>query len=406
MTWNQIAEAYIDQNKMSEALRILLKNIETTKKYSYQEPQARSYQLLSKLYTRQGNTSSALDYLQRYGALHDSIYNERNTMKLATFQSQFELDLKQAQIELLTKDKQLNKEEISRQRIQLYATIGGFVAILLIAALLYYVNRRINQTNNLLEAQKEILALKNREVELKSKELENQADQLARLNATKDKLFSIIGHDFRSPLNSLKGILELVENRNLSQQEFASVAATLKSNLDAVSTNLENLLQWSLTQLKGIQTNPVKINLPVLVEEHISLFGELARAKNILLENEISESLFAFADEDHARLVLRNLINNAIKFTRPGGVVRISSQNESPFVKILVSDTGVGIESTQLRNLLINENLPSREGTSREKGVGIGLILCREFVENNGGRLSVVSEPGKGSVFMFTLKAA
>jgi signal transduction histidine kinase len=404
-TWNHIAETYIRQNKLAEAIPILTKNLEVTKKYSYRDELARSYRLLSQLYQQQGNLAYALDFLQRYSTLHDSIYNEHNSMQLATLQSQFDLDLKQAQIELLTKDTLLNKKEISQQRIQLYATIGGLIGILLITFLLFYVNRKVSQSNVLLEQQKDALAQKNSEVELKSMELRLQAEQLAQLNATKDKLFSIIGHDFRGPLNRLKGMLELVENRNISQQQFTSIAAALKSNLDSVSTTLENLLHWSLAQLQGIQTNPVKINLQAMVEEHVALYRELAKAKNVRLENEISD-LLALADEDHTRVVLRNLINNAIKFSLPDGVVKISCRDEGSFVKIQVADTGVGIEPDQLRSLLLKEKVPSTKGTHHERGAGIGLILCQEFVENNGGSLSVASELGKGSVFSFTLKAA
>jgi len=404
-TWNKIAETYIRQHKLAEAIPILTKNLEVSKKYSYRDELARSYQLLSELYQEQGKLSYSLESLRRYTALHDSIYNEHNGMQLATLQSQFDLDLKQAQIELLTKDTQLNKKEISQQRIQLYATIGGLIGILLITFLLFYVNRKVSQSNVLLEHQKDALARKNSEVELKSMELRLQAEQLAQLNATKDKLFSIIGHDFRGPLNRLKGMLELVENRNISQQQFASIATALKSNLDSVSTTLENLLHWSLAQLQGIQTNPVKINLQAMVEEHVALYSELAKAKNVRLENEISD-LLALADEDHTRVVLRNLINNAIKFSRPDGVVKISCQDEGSFVKIQVADTGVGIEPDQLRSLLLKEKVPSTKGTHHERGAGIGLMLCQEFVENNGGSLSVASELGKGSVFSFTLKAA
>jgi signal transduction histidine kinase len=404
-TWNQIAETYIRQNKLAEAIPILTKNLEVTKKYSYRDELARSYRLLSELYQQLGKLSYSLDYLQRYTALHDSIYNEHNGMQLATLQSQFDLDLKQAQIELLTKDTQLNKKEISQQRIQLYATIGGLICILLITFLLFYVNRKVSQSNVLLGQQKDALAQKNREVEFKSRELGLQAEQLAQLNATKDKLFSIIGHDFRGPLNRLKGMLELVENQNLSQQQFTSIATALKSNLDSVSTTLENLLHWSLAQLQGIQTNPVKINLQAMVEEHVALYKELAKAKNVRLENEISD-LLALADEDHTRVVLRNLINNAIKFSLPDGVVKISCRDEGSFVKIQVADTGVGIAPSQLRSLFLKEKVPSTKGTHHERGAGIGLMLCQEFVENNGGRLSVASELGKGSVFSFTLKAA
>lgn len=405
-TWNRIAEAYLHERRFPEATSVLMKNIETTRKYSYREALARSYHLLSDVYASQKNAPAALVYLGRYTALHDSIYNDQTGMQLATLQSQFNLDLKQAEIELLTKDTELHKKEISRQQIQLYASAGGLVGILLIAALLFYVNRKVYQANILLEHQRDELGIKNREVELKSKELEMQANQLALLNSTKDKLFSIIGHDFRSPLNSLKGILALVQNKDLTQEQFAATAGILKSNLDSVSTTLENLLQWSLAQIQGIQTNPVKVNIQSLVEEHLALFNEVAKEKDIRLENEIGQNLFAISDENHLRLVLRNLINNAIKFTPSGGMVKISSLRESPFIKILVSDTGIGIAPQQLRNFLLKEKVLSTEGTNREKGMGIGLMLCQEFVENNGGQLTVASEPGKGSVFSFTLKAA
>jgi two-component system, sensor histidine kinase and response regulator len=405
-TWLQIADVYIQINKLDKALPILVEATHTAELGHFHDELEEGYRLMSDLYQKKGDLAASLDYLRKYTVLKDSTYNEQNQMRMATLKNQLELDLKQVQIELLTKDTELSKKEISRQKIQLYATIGGFAAILAIAALLFYGNRKMKQTNVILALQKEELAAKNREVESKSKELELQANQLAHLNATKDKLFSIISHDFRSPINSLKSLMTLAENKNLSQDEFAGIAGVLRANLDTVSTNLDNLLHWSLAQLQGIQTHPVKINLPTLVEEHVSLFSELAKAKSIRLESDLRGSLFALADEDHTRLVLRNLINNAIKFTRPGGVVRISSQEEKKFVKIMVSDTGVGIEAEQLHSLFLRDKNQSTEGTNREKGVGLGLILCQEFVETNGGHMAVASEPGKGSVFSFTLKAA
>ncbi len=404
-TWNQIAETYIRQNRLSEAAPILTRNIASTSKFGYRDELARCYKLYSELYNKKGAPSNALEYLTLYTNLHDSIFNEHTGRQLAALQGQFDLDLKQAQIELLTKDTQLSKKELSRQRIQLYATIGGLVAFLAIASLLFYINRRIRHNNMLLERQKGALASKNHEVETKSEEVSRQAQQLAQLNATKDKLFSIIGHDFRGPLNRLKAMLELVENRNLSQQQFTNIAVALKSNLDSVSTTLENLLHWSMAQLQGIQTNPVNIDLKKMVEEHIALYTELARAKNITLVNEVSDFV-AFADQDHTRVVLRNLINNAIKFSRPDGIVKVSCQDEGSFVKVLVSDNGVGIDPNQLRSLFLKEKVPSTEGTNNERGAGIGLMLCQEFVENNGGRLTVDSVLGKGTVFSFTLKAA
>ena len=384
-TWLHIANVYIHQRRIPDAVKILEKNIEMASQKEYREERQDGYQLLAEAYKQTGNFALAFDYLQRYTVLHDSIYRERSSSRLATLQSQSDLDKKQAQIELLTKDTLLNKKEISRQRIQLYATVGGFLGILLLAALLFYGNRKINRSNILLE---------------------QQTAQLERINSTKDKLFSIISHDFRSPLNSLKGVLALLENKNLSQVEFSDLAEKLKKNFNAVSNDLENLLQWSLAQLQGIQTNSGRINVYPIVQEHVALFQEIAKSKEVKIENKIGQDLFAMADEDHIRLVLRNLINNAVKFTPPGGSVEISSHHENPYVEISVKDTGVGIGSEQLENLFQKDKPVSTVGTNREKGVGLGLLLCQEFVENNGGQLNVASELGKGSVFSFTLRAA
>jgi two-component system sensor histidine kinase/response regulator len=383
--WREIAGVYVRQNRVHDAIAILTNNIENAKKYGYREERERSYQLLAEAYKVAGNFPLAFECLQHYTLLHDSVYNEQNASRLASLQSQSDLDIKQAQIELLTKDKLLNKEEISRQRIQLYSTIGGFLGILLIAAILFYGNRKINRTNVLLE---------------------QRTAELGDLNTTKDKLFSIISHDFRTPLNSLKGVLTLLENKNISQSEFSELAGKLRKNFNAVSNDLDNLLHWSLAQLQGIQTNSTRINVQPIVQENITVFQEIAKAKDVDLENGISENLFVMADEDHIRLVLRNLINNAIKFTAPGGVVKISSEHERPYVKIVVADTGVGIGSVQLESLFQKDKPVSTIGTNREKGVGLGLLLCQEFVENNGGQLVVASELGKGSVFSFTLRAA
>jgi two-component system sensor histidine kinase/response regulator len=383
--WRQIAAVYVLQKKAKDAITILNQNVAKSKKYGYPEELSHAYELLAESYKLEGNFPRAFDYLHQYTVLHDSLYSEQSSSRLATLQSQSDLDMKQSQIELLTKDTLLNKEEIRRSRIQLYATVGGFVGILLLAAILYYGNRKINNTNILLE---------------------QRTDQLARLNATKDKLFSIISHDFRSPLNSLKGVLSLLENKNLSHHDFTMLTEKLRKNFNAVSNDLENLLQWSLAQLHGIQTNSSRINVRSIVHEHIIVFQEIAKAKDVRLENGISDDLFALADEDHIRLVMRNLINNAIKFTPPGGVVNISSQHEHPYVKIVVADTGVGIGAPQLENLFQKDKSVSTKGTNQEKGVGLGLLLCKEFVVNNGGELVVASEPGKGSVFSFTLRAA
>lgn len=396
---HRIAKINLQVGKVNEAIDILQKNINEAHLFGYREELERSYKALAEAYFKKGNNALAYDYLQRHLVLHDSIFNEQNSAKITSLQSRFDTDIKQAQIELLTKESALHQEEIMRQRIQLYAVIGGctFAGLLMIILLISI--RNVTKAKRKLELQKEELANKNMVIEEKSSEL-------SRLNTTKDKLFSIIGHDFRSPLQSLKGLLELINRQNLSQQEFTHYSKDLTYKIDSMYANLNNLLNWSVMQLQGIQTKPKAINLASLANDVLSLYTEVSRQKKVTLINNVETESFAFADQDHIHLVLRNLISNAIKFTPASGSVQIYSSQKDNEIEISIQDSGVGISSRDLEKLFVKETLWTVNGTNNEKGLGLGLLLCKEFIEKNNGRLYVNSEVGKGTIFTFTLPLA
>jgi len=395
-TTHRLAKAYIALDRLAEANTLLQANEQVAVEMGYPEELERTYEVLAELSHKRGDNARAYAYLKKYTLLHDSIYTEKNSEQIALLQGQFDLNLKQAEIELLTKDAALKQEEISTQRMQLYITILTASCALLLVILLLYGFQKSKRVNRELQKQKEELAFKNAEIEDKRQEL-------TRLNTTKDKLFSIIGHDFRSPLNSLKGLLNLIGNKNMSQEEFEHFSGDLRKKIDAIYDNLDNVLNWSVSQLKGIQANPTVIQPFVLTEEVFDLYQEMARTKGVELINSINPDITAFADKEQIRLVLRNLISNALKFTSARGFVRLAADWEEDMVQISVEDSGIGMSTDDMQRLFVKDSLWSIQGTQNEKGLGLGLLLCKEFIEKNQGSLTVSSEQGVGTTFRFTL---
>ncbi len=235
--------------------------------------------------------------------------------------------------------------------------------------------------------------------------LREREQKLIELNNTKDKLFSIIAHDLRSPFNNLKGLSELIitnieQNKISKVEEYANMISSSAKNSIIL---LENLLKWAQSQTGQLSFEPEKIILSSLILSTIELKEPLWKTKDITIEYDSSEDLQAYADENMFRLVLRNLISNAVKFTKPGGLIRITTDYTKDHVEISVADNGVGMSQKKLENLFDIFSNKSTAGTAQEKGSGLGLVICEEFVKKNGGEIWATSEEGKGSDFRFTL---
>lgn len=237
--------------------------------------------------------------------------------------------------------------------------------------------------------------------------LKDSNEELNALNITKDKFFSIIAHDLRSPFQSLLGSSEMLatEIKGLSQEEIVSLGKGLNDSLKNLYALLENLLYWSMMQRNIVEYNPTQINLFDLVQKIFGLTDLSIKKKNIVLINKIENGTFVYADVDMLRLILHNLLMNAIKFTpAEGGKITLSSTDEGGFVEVSVQDTGVGIEFLNSSGLFNFNTITTTKGTAGEKGTGLGLPLCKEFVERCGGTIWVESDLGKGSRFTFTLQ--
>ena len=264
-----------------------------------------------------------------------------------------------------------------------------------------YVYLLKSRTNRLLKHQ-------NQQISQANEALRKSEKNLMELNATKDKFFSIISHDLKNPFSSLLSISELmVESFDHTDREdhkagFQKINQSVKHLLDL----LENLLTWSRSQRGKIKYEPVRFNLSTLVQENINLHRLLAERKGIMLQSNDQGEVYAYGDRDMINSVIRNLVTNAVKFTERDKKVEIQLNPKDKEVEVSIMDEGIGISSEQLEKLFrIDEKFKST-GTAGEKGTGLGLIICREFVEKNGGEIHVRSSPGKGSVFSFTIPMA
>ena len=237
------------------------------------------------------------------------------------------------------------------------------------------------------------------------KELIEAHKKLKQLNETKDKLFSIIAHDLKSPFSSLMGFSQLLV-KEIQEKKFDNVAEYAQIILDVTTqslTLLNNLLEWSLTQTGNLAFNPEKINIAKLSNKLITYFNNFAQSKQITIFSTINSDLKLFGDRNMLTTIFRNLLSNAIKYTPKGGEITISATEDINETIISIKDTGVGIESDDLKNLFKLEESKSTLGTNNEKGTGLGLILCKNFIEKHNGKIWVESKVEKGSIFNFII---
>jgi len=245
------------------------------------------------------------------------------------------------------------------------------------------------------------------EIERKSLELQKLTEDLKELNASKDKFFSILAHDLRSPFSALLGISDFLNQHidELDHDEIKDFSNHLNRSLNGVFRLVENLLQWSRVQSGRIEYEPVQFNLNSLIDEIVELYKPGLTSKQIKLIKKIGKCIDVYADKNMIDTVLRNLISNAVKFTHQKGKIEILVEEQNEIASISIIDNGMGISEEDQKKLFKIDETISTEGTDKEKGTGLGLVLCKEFIEKNSGKIWVGSKIGYGSKFTFTLPA-
>jgi signal transduction histidine kinase len=256
-------------------------------------------------------------------------------------------------------------------------------------------NRALHKKNLEIRKQKEIIGHK-------AKLLQSQKKELKKLDALKNRLFSVISHDLKSPMYAMRNLFQNMHHYDLPAEEVKSMVPDVLNDLNYTIGLMENLLQWSKSQMQADSVRAQEIDLSQLINDVIKLLRLQAEAKQVKIESMVSEATHVYADRDMINLVLRNLLSNAIKFTPEKGSIAIGIHQHSYFVEVFVQDSGQGITREAIEK--INENnFYTTKGTASESGTGLGLMLCKEFLAKHGGKMHIESEPGKGSIFSFTL---
>ena len=354
--------------------------------------------VLADVYEANGDYHNALQYFKLYTDYSDSVFNEETRKKTFELSARYEYEKKEALLKEEAAKKDALQQHIDRNHTLQISIATLIILFLTIAAIVLFRSRKFNRQNN------QLLQLKNREISRQKEEMEHQAVQLLLNNQQKDKLFSIIAHDLRGPLNSLKGLMDLLKEKSLSESEINAMMTELRRNVDYSSELVSNLLFWASSQLNGIVVTPVSLPVWQLANDILGLYIKQATEKSIVLKNEVGPGLVAYADKDMTQVILRNLLSNAIKFCRSGDMIAIRARQDGAFIEICLADTGIGIKEEVLDKIRRKESITTY-GTAKEKGTGLGMLLCREFAEENKGQFWIQSEWGKGSRFYFTIPA-
>lgn len=238
-----------------------------------------------------------------------------------------------------------------------------------------------------------------------NKKLQSSEMELRELNASKDKFFSIIAHDLRNPFQALIGMTNMLRTgyELFTEEELLEQIGVIESAAENTLQLIENLLQWARAQTGRIQFEPQEFELVVVAGENVYLIDEAAKQKNITVKNDVPDGLVTFADRNMVTTIIRNLITNAVKFTHKGGCITVSAAEKDGLIEVCVEDNGIGMEDNVKNELFRIDKHQTTKGTENEKGTGLGLILCKEFVEKHGGNIWVESTKGKGSKFFFSL---
>jgi signal transduction histidine kinase len=247
----------------------------------------------------------------------------------------------------------------------------------------------------------------NKELEVKNKQIEESESELRTLNAAKNKFFSIIAHDLKNPLHTIIGYSDLLSKDFglFTEEERQKFAGDINFSTNSLFRLLQNLLDWSKAQTGNLKVNPLSFELKRIIDNSTGLLRSMAENKQINIRTNFDAEIRLYADPLMIETVIRNLLNNAIKFTPEKGNIEISAFQFENLIKISIKDSGIGLSNEDVLNLFKIDSKVKRKGTNQEDGSGLGLILCKEFVEMNDGLISVISHPGEGSTFILTLPA-
>lgn len=389
---HRLGNAYLELGRWKDAEEILLEGILLSANNNFRDELAKSHKYLAKVYEERGEIALAYRHLKDYNLINDSLVDQSLRDRIALMQGMFQDNLEKSELELLKAQNQNQADRLVLvNRIVWVVSIAGLLVFIL-GGWLYRLNRNVKKYNKDLIFQQQKIAEQNRALEQKSLQLE-------KINQTKNKLFSILGHDLRGPIGSVKGLIDLTLEGSISQEEFMEILNTLKKDVDSVHFTLTNTLKWSLAQMEGFKVNPVQVDVNELIESNIQLLAQQIHAKSLKINNEMPNDLILTIDKDLIEVITRNILSNAVKFSPEFGEINIHFQHTREDVLWCVEDQGKGMNQEEIENILAHDYTitKSKPGTKKEKGSGLGLQVCKEFARLSNGSLTIASQAGSGS---------
>lgn len=367
---NELALIYLKLGNNELANKTMAEATKVSKKPGYTSFLINNYLYKSRFFEETGSLDSALFYFKKYKVIEDSLASLENVASIASMEAIYQVDLASKENKILMNENKLKNEQ---------ATFLLILAVLLITLLSfgifrYYANKNLNQ-------------------------------ELSKLNATKDKFFSIVAHDLKNPFINLLGYTDLLATgyEEMSEEERKQSVINLHNSSKKMLALVENLLQWSSANIGSLQYNPRDINIKQEVDEIIYLYSESIKQKNLHIDIEIEPELKVFIDKDYFNLVMRNLTSNAIKFSPTDGKIMIDAEVKNNYILVSVKDFGVGMDDEKISQLFELGSQKSTMGTMNESGTGLGLILARDLVKKWGGDIMVKSQVDVGSTFTISI---
>ncbi len=395
-----MCELYLQHNELIKAKHHLDEGLLIAHELKSKRLLRDYYKFLSQYYTKLGDYRNSVSAYENLQAYQDSISSEQLSNKIDDLDSRHIENIKNQENQILRTENQTQQLEINRQY-----TIGLLILLLLLVVIFLLTFRYRNnlKDNELLYLRNRLVSQHQEELIGAMKRLKVSEDKLRTANETKDKMFSLIAHDLRGSIGNISNGLRMMltdKELNLSEEDKTEFLQSLFHSADNSFELLENLLFWAKNQTSTISANLQMVDASSIISSNINLSAELAKIKSIRLIATVNPSVEVYIDWNMINTVVRNLISNAIKFTNKGGIIEVKSEIGEYFVKISVIDNGIGMMPDQIENIYEGK---TTDGTANEKGTGLGITLCRDFLVKNHGEMMVTSEVDKGSTFSFII---
>jgi len=386
-----LAEFYADIKNYSKAIEFGEKTMEMALGVNAKQIVIDVAKNLSEYYAQTGNYKKAFENHKMYKSFNDTLLNDEKVRQFKEIETKYEIKQKEEEIAFQKERFEQKERQVKIQRVLMFVFISSLILISLFGISWLISKRRLKRMNDIMRS-------RNTEINVQKKKLQE-------LNHTKDKLFSIIGHDLRNSIGSVYNFIEiLLDVPDYSDTEnIKYILQMLEKSFGATYNLLENLLYWAKSQQNRITLDFKEQEINAIISENMALFGPAADNKEILLISDVTNPVNACFDYNSMNLVIRNLISNAIKFTTTNGSIKVMARAFDKHIEVVVSDSGRGMSKEIIDNLFNDHFFYSSPGTLEESGSGLGLKLCKEFVERNKGKITAYSVLGEGSTFTLTL---